>query len=357
MSSLQSNSPREYKYDYIRAVSMIAIITIHVSQVWANNIGMIENGNTVKEFVSCSFNTLSRFGVPCFIMLSGAFLLDNNENANYSFFYRKEFVKIFIPTILFSILYLFYRALTIILGGGETLIGILEDACIGKPMYHMWYLYSLIGLYALTPVCIRFKNSISEASFRKVAIVFFILIFISRNTRTGDVTLYWDVSISYDFLGYYMIGYIIRKDIKENKKGVFFLFCAMIVGMIASYMRYNSLIQSIDNKLLIPQPYSMYAVPMSILLFAGIASMNLKSRNLICILSNKSFIIYLLHAGVWDVFRKVIKLIGVNLIELNCCIYIPLFVIAVLIVSLLLSGVFQKIVEQITKLISMIFIN
>ena len=60
------------------------------------------------------FNVISRSAVPCFVMLSGAFIL--SKNIDLQIFYRKSFFKLFLPTLIFSVLYVFYDALTQIIG-------------------------------------------------------------------------------------------------------------------------------------------------------------------------------------------------------------------------------------------------
>lgn len=105
---------REYNYDLLRVISMIAVIMIHVSGSWVNKIiEYLANGRGISELMNpimvCVYHSTSRFAVPCFIMLSGAFVLDNDRTAKYQEFYENAFMKIGIPTIYFSILYILYR--------------------------------------------------------------------------------------------------------------------------------------------------------------------------------------------------------------------------------------------------------
>ena len=109
---------RENNYDLLRIVSSIAVIMIHVSSIWLDRIDIIiANGpknnlcieNMYSPAVICIYNSISRFAVPCFIMLSGAFILDNERNLDYKTFYCKSFAKVGIPTIVFSFIYILYR--------------------------------------------------------------------------------------------------------------------------------------------------------------------------------------------------------------------------------------------------------
>lgn len=72
---------REYNYDLLRAVSMIAVIMIHVSGMWVNGFSEcilegVEIATLKNPIMAYVYNAISRFAVPCFVMLSGAFVLD-----------------------------------------------------------------------------------------------------------------------------------------------------------------------------------------------------------------------------------------------------------------------------------------
>ncbi len=120
---------RERNYDLLRIVCTVAVITIHVSGVWLD-------AATDKEIfgdlylngimTSCFYHVLSRFAVPCFIMLSGAFVLADERNQEYQYFYKKTFKNIGIPTLVFSIFYFLCSYLGVIVklyGGGVKACG------------------------------------------------------------------------------------------------------------------------------------------------------------------------------------------------------------------------------------------
>lgn len=68
----------------------------------------------------------------------------------------------------------------------------------------------VIGIYVLTPVIIRFEESIMEKMFYKVSFAFWLIGSVSRWT-TGMVRLQWSIGQSFEYLGYFMAGYSIRK--------------------------------------------------------------------------------------------------------------------------------------------------
>lgn len=345
---------RETNYDLLRVFSMLAVIMIHVSQNYIGGYTLLfadkEILGGIDAVVSCIYNTLSRFAVPCFIMLTGAFALDSRKTVNYKEFYKNSFIKLGIPTIIFTIIYTLYKILLAFLGG-KTGIGAFVDVFVdilkGKPYYHMWYMYMLIGLYALAPIVVRFKNSISFENFEKVAFIFLIVASISRWTK--EVTVMWDIGQAFEYLGCFMVGFVLRKKLtKNNTKGICLVLSGFIVLLITAFIQYKfqvSLgIQEQDLKLEIVSPYCPMIVLASVLIFAGFTKLEMKGNKYIEKLSNLSFLIYLIHAGVWHAlfsFISVLKEENYMINHLNCVIWVPIFVILVLIVSMVGAAIYN----------------
>lgn len=324
---------------------------IHVSATWFSNaVNMVAaHGAKIEDiqapFVICVYNSISRFAVPCFIMLSGAFILDNKKNADYKKFYSKAFAQIGVPTIVFSILYILYRVPLCFVDKDKGINTLLVDILRGSPMFHMWYLYMLIGIYALTPVVIRFKDSVTEKTFYKVSFVFLILASISRWT-TEIVRLNWSVGQSFEYLGYFMVGYSIRKILKSknNCKAIVLIGIGVFWEMCAAALEYKEIIDGIaeaDLKFKIVEPYCPLIVPASICIFVGFTLLEIKKEYIN--LSALIFYIYLIHAGVWGFISKVYQIIfhdGRGVTGLNGAIWIPVFVIVVFAISYLLSKLY-----------------
>lgn len=357
---------RENNYDLLRIVSSIAVIMIHVSSIWLDRIDIIiANGpknnlcieNMYSPAVICIYNSISRFAVPCFIMLSGAFILDNERNLDYKTFYCKSFAKVGIPTIVFSFIYILYRLpfCFIIRDDTSTLIKIntlLKDIIIGSPMYHMWYLYMLIGIYAMVPIILRFKNSITPKMFYKISFVFLVLACISRWT-TESVGLNWNIGQSFEYLGYFMIGYSIRKlcHNKNNLKSCSAIILGLLIELCAAKLKYVRMIDGIPESELqyrITSPYSPLIVLSSILIFYGFSVLKINSNFSKC--SNLTLYIYLIHAGVWDIIGKMFKLFKINeYFNMNGAIWIILFTVILFIISYYLSKLYLWLWNSLNK--------
>lgn len=105
------NRVRESNYDLLRIISTIMVISIHVSGLY---IFALTSKNSFGDFysknieITCLYNVLPRFAVPCFVMISGAFIISDDRNGNCQFFYGKSVKNIGVQIIVFSILYTIY---------------------------------------------------------------------------------------------------------------------------------------------------------------------------------------------------------------------------------------------------------
>lgn len=311
------DTKRESNYDLLRIISTFAVIVIHVSATYISgftNDKIFGYINFNGAFVTCLYNTLPRFAVPCFLMLSGAFLLNDERNADYEYFYKKSFKNIGIPTLVFTALYFLYSflkcAAKIYIRGNE--LSALAEPFLnllkGKPFYHMWYLYMLIGVYMLIPVIIRVKNDIGEKAFEKLSYIFFAAAIIS--IFTSNYTLQWNIGISFCFSGYAMIGYTIKKKASVNNLlGICKIFGGGGTLAILAFVRYKQACSGIDltEDLVFPHtlasvsPGTPFIAAISILIFSGFANLDIK-RNF-GKLPSLTFLIYLIHAAIWNVME------------------------------------------------------
>ena len=155
---------RESNYDLLRICSAFAVIVLHVS-------GSFLVYNEAEIPTNCIFsvmliNHVVRFAVPSFFMLSGAFILADERNVDYRYFYRKAAKNVGVTGIIFCLLYEIYRAIKMMLNifvmhkrGTDALFpglfSLFKDFLSGHPYSHLWYLYTLIGLYIAAPFIIR----------------------------------------------------------------------------------------------------------------------------------------------------------------------------------------------------------
>ena len=154
---------RESNFDLLRIISAFAVIMLHISY-W------LLRFDEKEVFTNCHFPTLfmttiTRFAVPCFFMLSGAFILADNRNIDHKYFYKKSIKNIGITGALFCMFYVLYRIAKLMISSFlhkkdidiiiSEIISIIKSLIVGNPFGHLWYLFTLAGLYLAAPFVIR----------------------------------------------------------------------------------------------------------------------------------------------------------------------------------------------------------
>lgn len=187
-------------------VALFAIIVLHTASLLLMKYKDAPPG---EWLVSDFYNALTRFGVPVFVMITGALLL--HRDYELGDFLKKRLSRIIWPFLFWSLAYVAYSFydeelnLTPDIWADAKLV--LHQLKYGA-YYHLWYVYMLIGLYFITPVIGKFVRNAAEKEVGYFLIVWFIVIaftqpYLSRFWPQVDVR-YFTGYIGYLVLGHYL---------------------------------------------------------------------------------------------------------------------------------------------------------
>ena len=188
--------------DLIRTIAIIAVIVLHATRD-ATSFQPTAPFEVWRWWMVDIYQSVSRTGVPLFVMLSGALLLQPSKNETLSTFFKKRWVRIGLPFLFWGAVYFAWRvfALHEVLTSSSIIQGILSG-----PYFHFWYLYMLVGLYILTPILRIVVAHIDRKTFKYFIIVWVlgpliipILGLLGYNLDGNLLTIPW-------WVGYYMLG-------------------------------------------------------------------------------------------------------------------------------------------------------
>ena len=141
--------PRLAAIEYIRGISMMGVIGIHVGSQYL--------GNTAANInLVALFEVASRFSVPIFFFISafGLFYnLDMNAPFDYRYFLKRRFKTVLVPYLVWSIFYLAHDGLLYGVGFPDPL-HLLTILFFGNAKYQLYFLVILLWFYLLMPVWI-----------------------------------------------------------------------------------------------------------------------------------------------------------------------------------------------------------
>lgn len=138
--------------DLIRTIAIVGVILLHA----ANDLTS-QQMNSFEIFrwgTVTIYQTLGRTGVPLFVMLTGALLLQPSKlDESIGVFFKKRFARIAIPFLFWGAVFFAWDFLVDHQINSQSITSTtIIQGILNGPYFHFWYLYMLMGLYLLTPI-------------------------------------------------------------------------------------------------------------------------------------------------------------------------------------------------------------
>ena len=324
---------RIVKYDVLRVVASFSIVLLHVSASYWSVVDIYDG----EFLVMTIYNSLTRFAVPVFFMLSGLFLaVPGRKNVGAG----KRVLKLVALFYVWSAFYAFQGVAVDAFKGTfsmEVFQASVERFIFGH--VHMWFLQMLCGFYILIPVagqiCARKEVMryylILWALFRYVFPVLTDLFHLYTIQARID-SLGMDIlagNFGYFLLGYYLNVTDIRKEIRQ-------IIYAMGIGAVGltAFLTVRACRESGTYVEKWFSPASLNILVMSAAIFVffkyGKLFSNTKRTDMWIKLSGYTFFVYMFHMFVIEK----LNLVGITTISFPAVVSIPVLTIFTFMASL-----------------------
>jgi len=281
---------RETWGDLLRTICCFMIVLLH------NTCGVFEEfyeGRVSALIV----NSLTAFAVPCFYMISGAFLLRKPHSVRETLMCRIP--KIVIPTLFWGCVYL-------CISGDLHFISFLKLPFKNQEP-HLWFMYSLFGIYVLLPLTSKLYGSLSlkEKGYCLALLLAFpilaydLAVFSGYNFPIPNFALFWPD------LGLFVLGgflWEIREKLRRIPKWNFAVIFAAGLSLTACGTLLLSNLSGEARKTLISCIGSIGNIAMAASVFAMVLSVENKlqafaprGRNMLHIFGKATMGVYLIH--------------------------------------------------------------
>lgn len=209
-SITESQGRREKYAEWLRIIAAFTVVFQHtVTSAWYDT-----PVSSPDFFVLNFLNSLSRFGVGVFIMISGAFMLSPKYAHPPKKILTYNLPKIIILIVTWGLAYGF---LNVICQSGDWVDYVSTPITLfTQPATHLWFLYTLAGLYLITPALRVFTKNASPRMVLYVIGLFFMfgLVLPTANHllfKLAHFTIYKNIGIqgSTTFAGFYLSGFYI----------------------------------------------------------------------------------------------------------------------------------------------------
>ncbi len=152
--------------DALRVAAVLGVVAIHVTGILVSN---PEIKGSTSWWIALAVNAGSIWVVPAFVMVSGALLLGPGPHRDGpAAFYRRRLLRLGPAFVFWPLFYIF--VVRMLLSGAELspwqVLGLLAS---GTPYTHLYFLFLIVGLYAVAPVLAAFLRGGGERRARLFA--------------------------------------------------------------------------------------------------------------------------------------------------------------------------------------------
>lgn len=280
-------------FDFLRIFAALAVILLHVAA--GQNVL-----NETYHYSACFWNGIARWGVPVFVMISGALFLEPTKVITISNIFKKYIFRI---AVLFLVWSLFYACLVCVSKNNFDFHFFIKNLISGH--FHQWFLYMIAGLYLITPILRPIAAKKDKNLLLYLLIIWFVITsvipfitFIFPQTTNffnkiinGKLNLYFPSS----FLGYFVLGYYLHNFVNiKNKVLIIMILLFSLSVIVLGEIKYS--IPGTETFLF--KSFSPFVIITAISIFLFIKNKCLQTvqeNKIITKLSNLTLGVYLIH--------------------------------------------------------------
>ncbi len=245
------------QFIYIRVIACFAIVLLHT--LFASTVYFSDTITDTQLTVSRTVQHMLMWAVPCFLMVTGALLLQPARKIDGKKLFGKYIRRIALALVVFTFL---FQLIDYIKGEEVTLVtGWLSNLFQGHSWPHMWYLYLMLGIYLMIPF---YKMVADQASMKQIVqltaiiIVFVSIIPMSVHLGAEDYGFYIPTSLIYP--AYVFGGYALhQRNVKAGTAAAVFAVSTALI-LILSLRGYGDEFFGYESPLIVAQSLSLFSL-------------------------------------------------------------------------------------------------
>lgn len=312
--------------DYLRVAATLMVIMVHACQYFAYPV-YIPGGpggsapDESSRLWGLWIDSALRASVPLFVMTS-AYLLVPLRCSTGDFF-KRRFVRVFIPFFIWSLL---YPVLPMLWGefDGQRAQELMQQWFTNFPVNaeHLWFIYTLIGIYLLMPILSPWLQKVGRREEEVYLGLWFLSTFWLYAKEWLDVEYLYGEAVWNNFhmlyyvagyIGYVMLAHYIRKYLDWSmKKTLMVCIPLFIIGLVPTAYAFYDISQATTDFYLMELPWR-FCTPncalMTFALFMLFKKIRVKNEQLnrgVADVSRLSYGMYLVHLFLLGVFYRLL---------------------------------------------------
>lgn len=288
--------------DILRILSAFSVVLLHVAgaRFIREPIG---SGNFLW---AAFFDSVTRWSVPLFVMLSGMLFLNKSKKINIKTLYTKNIFRMVTAFIFWSYVYNVYTAYA----ESHHILTSLKTAFfrIPKGAMHTWFIFIIVGLYIVLPFIKRMTENMTKREAEYFLAISVVTSFLPKTLSSFEIfTPYIDyinkfeITFATFYVGLFVAGWYI--DAFEHKKNFrIWTYIAGFAGFL--YMFIATVYYSIERNMVVDEFMSFKSLSSFLMAFALMMyfkqayskkSFTRRTKSNLAFYSKYTFGIYLIH--------------------------------------------------------------
>lgn len=336
---------RMVHYDLLRIIAAFSVVMLHSAAQFWYTLDIYE----WEWLTANSYDAVFRFGVPIFVMISGALFLHPSYQLEVKRLYRRNVLRFAVIYVIWSCVYGLRDCYVV--GMFRTGWKNVVREMIGGS-YHLWFLPMLIGLYMLLPVLKSWTEHAEKKNIEYFLKLFLVFQVGSETLRALTVTdeLHMildkvELELVCSYVGYFVLGYyLVQYGLSEKlRKGIYFcvipaVLCNILLGNYLAHRAGKAVGAIYDS-------FGVFTFVIVVALFLFFTetvsrkSFKEQCNRVIREVSEDTLGIYILHIGLMEGLQRV----GIHNMLLPNIIGIPLYAVLCFVVCMIVAAVLRRI--------------
>lgn len=336
---------RKYSYDILRILAAFSVVMLHsAAQFWYDL-----DVKSSEWIIANSYDSVFRFGVPVFVMLSGAIFLDWEYKLDVKRLYLHNILRLMLLYIVWSCAYGLLDCTRFGVGTLQ-LPDVIREMLNGR--YHLWYLPMIVGIYMLLPILQSWIKNAEQKNIEYFLLLFFLLQIgrqtIRAVTKRDEISFILnlaDVDMVCGYIGYFVWGYyLIHIGISAKLRKILYIMFVpsvllnVVLGNLLAWKAGAPVAEIYDS-------FGLFTFIMVTVMFDFITSkgkclsFGTGSGKLLKEISTDTLGVYLMHLGVMEILQSK----GIHSMSLPNVVGIPLYAVGCFLICLVIAGLLRRI--------------
>ena len=204
---MQQNSNQRVVYlDLLRVVATFGVILLHVAAGEVVSFSFSRNW-----YIATIGDSLVRWCVPVFVMISGTLFLNPNKEISYKDILKRRIPRLLLAYVFWALLYVLYGFITTDFVGFS--VPHFIKRAILSPHFHLWFLPMLMGVYLLIPVLRKIAQDNKLLHYALIIWIVFVFIsffqFVSVFKSMAHFYPLFNMNSVFGISGYFLLGYFL----------------------------------------------------------------------------------------------------------------------------------------------------